>query len=65
MQHSKSKVVGYREALALQETLCTDVEIEAHAVCLRTAMQSQYTGEFSTFPNTRVHTASYFQNVVD
>ena len=59
------EVVGHREALALQETLCTDVVIAAHAVCVRTAMQSQYTGEFPTFPNTREHTASYFQNVVD
>lgn len=29
--------------------LCTDVEVAAHAVCVRTTMQSQYTGEFPTF----------------
>ena len=42
-----------------------ECSIAAHAVCVRTAMQSQCTGEFPMFPNTREHIASYFQNVVD
>lgn len=41
------------------------VVIAAHAVCVRTAMPSQYTGEFPTFPNTREHIASYFPYVLD